>query len=126
MPLPRSLARFNINATNRLTGLVAGRLPGYAIILHKGRNSGRAYRTPVNAFEVDGGYRIALTYGKNSDWVKNVLAAGGFEVEHRGTTIALTAPTVVHDPAMAWAPIGFRQVLKTLGVQDYLQATPAA
>ena len=28
-----------------------------------------------------GGYVIALTYGPDADWVKNVLAAGGCELE---------------------------------------------
>jgi deazaflavin-dependent oxidoreductase (nitroreductase family) len=76
MPAPRSIARFNRRFTNKLTLKVAGYLPGFAIVSHVGRKSGRTYRTPVNAFRTDDGYIIALTYGSESDWVKNVLAAG--------------------------------------------------
>jgi hypothetical protein len=41
MPAPRSLARFNKRFTNRLTSKVAGHLPGFAIVSHVGRKSGR-------------------------------------------------------------------------------------
>jgi deazaflavin-dependent oxidoreductase (nitroreductase family) len=84
LPAPRSIARFNKRFTNKLTSEVAGYLPGFAIVSHIGRKSGRTYRTPVNAFRTDDGYIIALTYGSESDWVKNVLAAGSCELQTRG------------------------------------------
>ena len=80
MPLPRGVARFNRRATNRVTRRIAGWIPGFAIVLHTGRRSGRTYRTPVNAFRGGDGYRIALTYGADSDWVRNVMDAGGCEI----------------------------------------------
>src|SRR5437879_2238381 len=106
MPLPRALARFNRRVTNRVSGVVAGRAPGFGIVVHGGRKSGRVYRTPVNVFAHDGGYRIALTYGQDADWVKNVLAAGEFELETGGRTVALADPVVRHDAAATWAPLG--------------------
>src|SRR4029453_19472431 len=63
MPLPPSVARFNKAATNRVTSRVADRLPGFGIVVHRGRRSGREYETPVNAFRRPGGYTIALTTG---------------------------------------------------------------
>ena len=41
MPAPRSIARFNKRFTNRLTLKVAGYMPGFAIVTHIGRKSGR-------------------------------------------------------------------------------------
>ncbi len=79
MPLSRAIGRFNRVATNRLTRLIAGRLPGFGIITHRGRRSGRTYRTPVNVFRRPRGFVVALTYGRG-DWVKNVLAAGQAQV----------------------------------------------
>src|ERR1700747_688030 len=73
----RWLARINIAFTNRITGLFAGWLPGFGILTHVGRKSGKVYRTPINVFRAPGGFIIALTYGGQSEWVKNVLAAGG-------------------------------------------------
>ena len=92
MPAPRSIARFNKHFTNRLSLRVAGYLPGFAIVSHVGRKSGRPYRTPVNAFRTDGGYIIALTYGAQSDWVKNVLVAGSCELQTRGGGFASSTP----------------------------------
>jgi len=48
----RTLAAFNLAVTNRITGRFAGWLPGFGIVTHLGRKSGRVYRTPVNVFRV--------------------------------------------------------------------------
>ena len=73
----RWLAKFNVAVTNRITGLFAGWLPGFGILTQVGRKSGKVYRTPVNVFRASNGFIIALTYSSQSEWVKNVLAAGG-------------------------------------------------
>ena len=56
MALPRGLAAFNRRVTNHVTRPFAGRLPGFGIVVHRGRRSGREYRSPVNAFATTGGY----------------------------------------------------------------------
>ena len=105
MPLPRALARFNRIVTNPIQRRWAGRLPGMAIIEHKGRKSGRRFRTPVNAFRVDGGFVLPLTYGEGSDWAQNVLAAGGADVVYRRRRLSVTNPVVVRgDEAVALLP----------------------
>ncbi|WP_040779564.1 nitroreductase family deazaflavin-dependent oxidoreductase [Nocardia pneumoniae] len=125
MVLPHALANFNRHVTNPTTGLVAGRAPGFGIVLHKGRKSGRSYRTPVMVFDQDGAYRIALTYGRNVDWVKNICAAGGFALETRGRVVELTDPVVRHDRSASWAPLGVRQVLKAISAEYYVEARAA-
>ena len=40
------LAKFNTLLTNRITGLFAGYLPGFGILPHVGRKSGKTCRTP--------------------------------------------------------------------------------
>ncbi|MQY17267.1 nitroreductase family deazaflavin-dependent oxidoreductase [Nocardia macrotermitis] len=126
MPLPRALARFNRRVTNPVAGLVAGRMPGLGVLVHRGRKSGRVYHTPVTVFNRDGAYRIALTYGRDVDWLKNILAAGEFELELDGRTIALTDPIVRHDAEVGWAPIGVRQMLHTLSADCFVEAHPAS
>lgn len=42
----RWLAKINIAVTNRVTSLFAGWLPGFGILTHVGRRSGKVYRTP--------------------------------------------------------------------------------
>jgi deazaflavin-dependent oxidoreductase (nitroreductase family) len=125
MVLPRALAKLNRHIANPILGRLAGRVPPMSMVVHKGRKSGRPYRTPVWAFEDDGVYRIALTYGRDVDWVKNITAAGGFELETKGTVVLLIDPVVEHDPSARWAPPGVRQALKVMSATYYLQARPA-
>ncbi len=119
MPLSHAIGRFNRVATNRVTSVVAGRLPGFGIITHRGRRSGRTYRTPVNVFRRPGGFMMALTYGRG-DWVKNVLAAGQAQVRTRGRTHNVSNPRVLRDPARADLPKPVRGVLRLLNVDEFL------
>jgi deazaflavin-dependent oxidoreductase (nitroreductase family) len=74
----------------------AGRSGSYAsIIRHVGRTSGREYETPVSAVATDDGFVIALPYGPNTDWLKNVLASGAATIVHEGDTYGVERPRVV-------------------------------
>ena len=114
------VAHFNKRVTNRLTGPLAPHLPGFGVVLHRGRNSGRDYRTPVNVFRREDRYVIALTYGPEADWVQNVRAAGGCDLLTRGKRIHLTAPELVHDEARSRVPAPVRIPLRLLDVADFL------
>jgi deazaflavin-dependent oxidoreductase (nitroreductase family) len=120
MPLPRRLAKFNRVVTNRVLGPLARYLPGFAIVSHIGRRSGRTYRTPVNLFTRGDGYVIALTYGTDSQWVRNVLAAGGADIETRGRHLDLTDPKVVRDPARSLVPKPVRVPLRLANVDEFM------
>lgn len=117
----RWLAKINIAVTNRITGLFAGWLPGFGILTHVGRKSGKVYRTPANVFRAANGYIIALTYSSQSEWVKNVLAAGGCELKSSGHKYHLSAPSVVRDPTRRRFPIPVRLVLKLVGADEYME-----
>lgn len=121
----RSLAKINIAVTNRITGLFAGGLPGFGILTHVGRKSGKVHRTPVNVFRASSGFIIALTYSSESEWVKNVLAAGGCELRTRGKAYRLSAPKVVHDPTRQRFPIPVRVVLRLVGADEYIELSKA-
>jgi deazaflavin-dependent oxidoreductase (nitroreductase family) len=120
MPLPKSLARFNRIVTNPILGHAAKRLPGFVIVIHVGRRSGREYRTPVNLFRSGDSYVIALTYGSDTQWVRNVLAAGGCRVLIRGREIALTDPRIVRDPRRGPVPAPVRPLLAAIGVDEFM------
>ena len=60
--LGRGIARFNRQVLNRLTRPLARHLPGFGVIIHRGRRTDRLYKTPVNVFRHDGDYVVALTY----------------------------------------------------------------
>jgi len=114
----RWLAKINIAVTNRITGLFAGWLPGFGILTHVGRKSGKVYWTPVNVFRAPNGFVIALTYSSQSEWVKNVVAAGGCELKTRGKKHHLSAPKVVRDPTRQRFPIAVRLVLRLVGADE--------
>ena len=118
--LGRRVARFNRRFTNRLTRPLARWLPGFGVVIHAGRLSQRRYSTPVNVFSEAGGYVIALTYGTQSDWVKNVLVSGGCELITRGRRYELSAPEIRHDEQQRLVPLLVRVPLRLLRVTDFM------
>lgn len=103
MAFRRSLARFNKRVTNRVQGLWAPWLPPWAVIVHKGRKSGREYQTPVLSRRTGQRLEIVLFYGEEADWLRNVVAAGGAGVRRAGRTATLTGARVVDssDPVVS-------------------------
>jgi deazaflavin-dependent oxidoreductase (nitroreductase family) len=126
MPAPRWLARFNLHVTNRLLSPVAARLPGMGVVVHTGRKTHRQYRTPVLIFRDGGRVIIALTYGRESQWVRNVLAQGGCELQTQGRTLRLSRPRLFHDEQRRAMPPLVRPILRVLNVPDFLELTVAA
>ena len=98
MKLSRGVARFNKRVTNRIQGLYAWLVPPWSVILHRGRRSGREYRTPLFAFRRDRTLVIALLYGDESDWLRN-LRAGGGRVVRAGRTYVVGSPEIVETAA---------------------------
>ena len=126
MPLPHALGRFNKHATNRVIEPLAGYAPGLAVVVHHGRRSGKEYSTPVMSFGSPDRFRFALTYGKDTDWGRNVLAEGGCTVQNRGRSVNVDDPWIGRDPTANWAPPVVRHILRALGVEYYLQCRKRA
>jgi deazaflavin-dependent oxidoreductase (nitroreductase family) len=128
MPIPKVVGRWNKVGLNRVTKRIAPWMPGFGVVIHRGRRSGNEYQTPVNVFETEDGYVLALTYGPDSDWVKNVLAAGGCELRTGGRVVKLTAPRLFHDETRRDIRPLERRVLRVIGVADFLslKTAPAA
>lgn len=123
MPLPHSVARFNRRVTNHVLTPLVRHLPGFGIIIHTGRRSGREYQTPLLGFRDGDRITFALTYGPNTDWVRNIVAAGGGRLVSRGREVQLAEPRLVHDPSRRLAPAAARLPLRLLTVSDFLVTT---
>jgi len=121
MPLPHWLTRVNLVVTNRITRPIAGRLPWFGLLEQVGRRSGTVRRTPINIFRRGDRYVIALTYGPDVQWLKNVLAAGGCRVCMQGRWVSLTAPRRFRDPRRREVPWIVRQALWILNVSEFLE-----
>jgi deazaflavin-dependent oxidoreductase (nitroreductase family) len=117
----RSVAAFHRAITNPIAVRFVAHLPGFAIVTNIGRKSGKKYRTPVNVFRTSDGFVIALTYGRESGWVRNVLAAGGCQLETRRMKYLLFSPVIVHDPTRLRFPFLVRTVLGLIDANDFLQ-----
>jgi deazaflavin-dependent oxidoreductase (nitroreductase family) len=120
MPIRRRLARFNRLFANHIVGRIIPRLPGFGALYHRGRKSGREYRTPVKVFRRADGYVISLPYGADSDWVKNVLAADGCDLVTRGHRVHLVAPKVFIDNEQSEIPAILRVTLKRVNVTEFI------
>lgn len=112
MPAPRWVARANKISLNRFTRFIAPWAPGWGVVIHRGRKSGRVFRTPLWVFRRHNGFVIALTYGSSTDWVRNVLAAGGCELQTRRRHYQLGAPTLFRDENATDMPPFIRFMLR--------------
>jgi deazaflavin-dependent oxidoreductase (nitroreductase family) len=121
MPLPRSLANFNRRYTNKVSRHIAGWLPGFGIVIHTGRRSGRTYETPVNVFRRAGGFTFALTYGR-ADWVQNVMASGSARLRTRRKVHEIANPRITAAPRHPDLPFVPRKILTWIDVDEELHA----
>ena len=117
---------FTVAVVNPVSRLVAGHLPMFGIVRHKGRRSGRQYRAPVNVFRDGDDYLVALTYSSQVDWVQNVLAAGGCELETGGRVVRLTDPELFVDRERRLMPFPVRLFLGLVNVTEFMRLRPVA
>lgn len=82
---------------NRLVMLLAGTrwLPLYGVIEHRGRRSGRLFRTPVVVRPTPDGFIVPMPWGEGTDWYRNVRAAGGCTIRWTGRDYRLVDPEVI-------------------------------
>jgi deazaflavin-dependent oxidoreductase (nitroreductase family) len=114
------MARFNRVVTNKLSIHVAGWAPGMGIVIHVGRRTHTVYRTPVIVFSTKDGFRFALTYGRDAEWVRNARAHGAVRLVTHRREYELTDPEIVHDPHRQHIGLVVRSVLSLLRVSDFL------
>ncbi len=118
--LGRRVARFNRAVTNKVAVHGAGSLPGLGVVIHVGRRTRTVYRTPVNVFRTKDGFRFALTYGPDAEWVRNALAHGAVRLITRGREYELTDPEVVTDPHRQHVPAVGRAIMRVMRVSQFL------
>lgn len=96
-----------------------------AQVRHVGRKSGRPYVTPVGARLAGRTFVIPLTFGNQSDWSRNVRAAGGCSIRLNGVDYQASKPELA-DWTQA-APVvraAFNAVIRAgfrmLGIRQFL------
>jgi deazaflavin-dependent oxidoreductase (nitroreductase family) len=95
-PVVNAVRRLNLRVMNPRQMETAGQPGAYAQVLrHRGRSSGKTYETPLGIEPIQDGFVIALVYGNDSQWLKNVLASGTAEVVVDGHSYLVDRPEVV-------------------------------
>lgn len=94
MIYPVWFENIQVKYINPLLKPIARYLPGAATIEHRGRKSGKQFKTIVTTYCKDNLLTIALGHGK-TDWVKNVLAAGEADVRYARRTVHITNPRIL-------------------------------
>jgi deazaflavin-dependent oxidoreductase (nitroreductase family) len=89
MLFPAWIDRLQMKYMNPVMRRAARFLPTFVVLKHRGRKSGKPYQTVVNAYRRGNVVAILLGHG-NTDWVKNVVAAGEAELQLRGRELHIT------------------------------------
>jgi len=96
-----------------------------AQIRHLGRRSGKPYVTPAGARLAGDTFVIPLTFGNQSDWSRNVRAAGGCSIRLDGIDYRAVQPELADrvqaGPVIrkAFGPFE-RAMFRMLGIRQYL------
>jgi deazaflavin-dependent oxidoreductase (nitroreductase family) len=69
--------------------------PVFAVLEHRGRRTGRQYATPIAVRRVRDGFVIALAFGAQVDWYRNLVGGSGGSLRWRGRTYAIGAPQTI-------------------------------
>ena len=91
MPITKRVTGFNRRFLNPLTLKLAGR-GVMADLEHVGRASGTTYHTPLMAFRDADTVTVALTYGPDVQWLKNITSAGHCRMRLGRDVLELGAP----------------------------------
>jgi deazaflavin-dependent oxidoreductase (nitroreductase family) len=121
MTAPYWITRVNLRFTNKLIGLLSDDIPPLATLHHVGRRSGRRYRTPIMAFGTPRGFVIALTYGPEVQWLRNLEAAPGRLVQARRVHELRDPVMLTPDEGAALVPPWTRAALRALHVDDFVE-----
>ncbi|MFI5282863.1 MAG: nitroreductase/quinone reductase family protein [Candidatus Dormibacterales bacterium] len=113
-------------ANPAITSLAGTRwLPGFGVLVHKGRRSGRILRTPVGMGVAEGCFFIPLTFGTHSHWFQNVVAASEYSVRCRGVEYQVGRAVVVESARARHSfPIALWWLLRAVGIRNYLLLEP--
>lgn len=73
------------------------------------------------AFRADAGFVIPMTYGRDADWARNLVHAGGGEVEQMGQHVAVRSPRIVgFDVASPRLPAALRGFFRAADFPGYV------
>jgi deazaflavin-dependent oxidoreductase (nitroreductase family) len=119
----KRIRSFNKYITNPLLRRFANASRGpFAVVHHVGRRSGKPYETTIMIWQMGADFVIALTYGPDVDWYRNLVAAGHGTLLWHGKRYAIEKPEPIdRTTALPAFPTTFKPLLRLLGVQHFLR-----
>jgi deazaflavin-dependent oxidoreductase (nitroreductase family) len=99
---PSVIVRLVMSPLSRILNPAVAKLAGrrffgtVATIHHTGRRSGKSYMTSVGARVAGDVAIIPLTFGSQSDWVRNVCAAGNCRIRVSGKDHQAVRPQILN------------------------------
>jgi deazaflavin-dependent oxidoreductase (nitroreductase family) len=98
----------------------------FALLHHVGRRSGKQYETPIWVWRMKDGFMIVLTYGRNTDWLRNLQAADEGSLRWHKREYTFKRPELIDaktaEPAL---PSFIRFVLRLRGAHEYVKLADA-
>jgi deazaflavin-dependent oxidoreductase (nitroreductase family) len=119
---------FNKHILNKLFMTFAGssRTP-FAIVKHVGRRSGKPYETPIIVQRHGESFVIALTYGPEVDWYRNVQAAGGCVIRWHGQDYSVgRIETLSIEEGLKGFGAIYQPILRLMHVQPFVRMSAAS
>jgi deazaflavin-dependent oxidoreductase (nitroreductase family) len=116
-PSKKFLTRYN-DMTRKISGTQRS---SWGLLTHVGRRSGHTYQTSLGAHAYGDGFLLPLGYGTQTDWYRNLMAAGTGTLAWKGRTYRLERPELISEPeAMRAWPMRDRILLKLAGMRDFV------
>ena len=106
-------------------GLAGGEHSEIGPLEHVGRRSGIVRLTPVHPEPTATGFRIVVPLGSQSEWAKNVLAAGRCRIGLHEQVYELAAPRFVSPAELKDLPRPLRACMTSLGFRYLVLETVA-
>jgi deazaflavin-dependent oxidoreductase (nitroreductase family) len=107
---------------NGMTRKISGtKRSSWGLLTHVGRRSGRVYQTSLGTNPYGDGFVLPLGYGPQTDWYRNLMAAGAGTLAWKERTYQLERPELISGPAAmrAW-PIPSRILLRLTGIHEFV------
>ncbi|MBV8178073.1 MAG: nitroreductase family deazaflavin-dependent oxidoreductase [Mycobacterium sp.] len=92
-----------------------------ALLTHVGRRSNKTYQTPLGARPYGDGFVVSLSYGSQTDWCRNVMAARTCNLTWRGQSYELEQPEIISgSQVFSTMPVWQRILVRGGGIHDFL------
>ena len=122
-PPQRGGMRLATRLFNPVAMLLAGTriFPLYGVLQHRGRRSGKWFRTPVVVRPAPDGFIVPMPWGEGTDWYRNVRAAGQAVIRWKGREYPVDRPEVLDAEAARVNFSGAQQAgMRRFGIRQVL------